>query len=236
MAATKLRADLHVRPHALYRFFGAGGTLLYIGITADLPTRLHGHRDDKPWWLGVTNVTLEHYPSRDSVLEAERRAIVAEKPLYNTQHNEAGRIKPSVPETVSSFEDGQLSILSMILDDGDWEDRQRWEQINDAADDEHQLTLNRAERKVEEWDADVLKLDRALRDLIALLPAEENWPASLERARSDCEEKLGVYTQADLLAVAVGYFLYDRMPVEARIAADLAAAERRLQANDGWDF
>lgn len=75
------------RPHALYRFYGAGGTLLYIGITADLPTRLTNHRDDKAWWLGVTNVTVEHYPDRTSVLEAERRAIVAERPLYNQQHN-----------------------------------------------------------------------------------------------------------------------------------------------------
>jgi hypothetical protein len=28
------------RPHALHRFFGAGGTLLYIGMTADLPTEI----------------------------------------------------------------------------------------------------------------------------------------------------------------------------------------------------
>lgn len=78
-------------PHALYRFFGAGGTLLYIGITNSIPTRIRRHNADKPWWTGVANVTVEHYPNRAAVLEAERRAIKAEKPLYNEQHNQAGR-------------------------------------------------------------------------------------------------------------------------------------------------
>jgi GIY-YIG catalytic domain. len=74
-------------PHALYRFYGAGGTLLYIGITNEIPRRLKDHSRNKPWWLGVTNIKVEHYPNRQSVLEAERRAIIAERPLYNDQHN-----------------------------------------------------------------------------------------------------------------------------------------------------
>lgn len=74
-------------PHALYRFYGAGGTLLYIGITNEIPRRLKDHSRDKPWWLGVTSIKVEHYPNRQSVLEAERRAIIAERPLYNDQHN-----------------------------------------------------------------------------------------------------------------------------------------------------
>lgn len=74
-------------PHALYRFYGAGGTLLYIGITNSIPVRLKRHSEDKPWWLGVTRIMVEHYPDRLAVLEAERRAIIAEKPLYNEVHN-----------------------------------------------------------------------------------------------------------------------------------------------------
>lgn len=77
--------------HALYRFYGAGGTLLYIGITNHLPRRLGQHHDEKAWWHGVSEVKVEHYPSREAVLEAERRAIIAEKPLYNDKHNQAGR-------------------------------------------------------------------------------------------------------------------------------------------------
>lgn len=77
-------------PHALYRFYGAGGTLLYIGITNSLPRRLTQHNDKKPWWLGVSTVKVEHYPSREAVLEAEKRAIIAERPLYNEKHNKDG--------------------------------------------------------------------------------------------------------------------------------------------------
>lgn len=113
------RPDLNSRPHALYRFYGAGGTLLYIGITADLPTRLHDHRDDKPWWLGVTNVTVEHYSSRDAVLEAERRAIIAERPLYNSQHNGAAKTRPHERERSSAVSDLAHHILGGILDSED---------------------------------------------------------------------------------------------------------------------
>lgn len=129
--------DLASRPHALYRFFGAGGTLLYIGITADLPTRLTNHRDEKAWWLGVTNVTVEHYPDRASVLEAERRAIATERPLYNSQHNQAtrpgarparGRTRRSTGwdtrvvhvlnsyETIESRSDGKAAIITLNRD------------------------------------------------------------------------------------------------------------------------
>lgn len=98
-------------PHALYRFFGAGGTLLYIGITNSIPVRLKNHSRDKPWWLGVTSITVEHYPNRAAVLEAERRAIRAEKPLYNDQHNKAGRWSsdPEVP-AVNSDSDTLIPI------------------------------------------------------------------------------------------------------------------------------
>ncbi len=80
-------------PHALYRFYGAGGTLLYIGITNSIPVRLKAHNKDKQWWLGVTNITIEHYPDRRAVLEAERRAIATEHPLYNGTHNPAALTK-----------------------------------------------------------------------------------------------------------------------------------------------
>lgn len=100
------------RDHVLYRFFGARGTLLYIGITMNLPTRTGDHRDGKPWWLSVASMTVEHFPDRASALEAERRAIRSERPLYNVQHNESSpqpsgtaarggraRVAPSSPLT-----------------------------------------------------------------------------------------------------------------------------------------
>jgi predicted GIY-YIG superfamily endonuclease len=73
-------------PHALYRFFDHTGTLLYIGITWDIAVRFPQHTTRKPWWSTVANITIETHPNRPAVLEAERHAIQAEKPLYNVTH------------------------------------------------------------------------------------------------------------------------------------------------------
>lgn len=88
--------NLWHRPHALYRFYDTDGVLLYIGITADLGSRLTQHSDDKPWWCDVTQVHVEHHPSREAVLAAEQQAISAEQPLHNITHNRR-RTKGSRP-------------------------------------------------------------------------------------------------------------------------------------------
>lgn len=75
------------RLHALYRFFDASGDLLYIGITLNPGGRWKQHREDKPWWEEVGDITLETYPDRPSVLDAERKAIITEHPRYNKTHN-----------------------------------------------------------------------------------------------------------------------------------------------------
>ncbi len=72
--------------HALYRFFAADGTLLYIGLTMNPGTRWKAHSKDKPWWTEVANVTVEVYPDRRSVEAAEVSAIKSEKPKYNIAH------------------------------------------------------------------------------------------------------------------------------------------------------
>lgn len=72
--------------HALYRFFDAGGDLLYVGITNDPGRRWGRHANDKPWWHEVDRIELERYPSREDVLAAERKAIREEGPRYNLMH------------------------------------------------------------------------------------------------------------------------------------------------------
>jgi predicted GIY-YIG superfamily endonuclease len=71
--------------HALYRFYDATGTLLYVGITADPGARWRSHARGKPWWHEVRGVSLETYPDRASVLAAETRAIAVENPRHNKQ-------------------------------------------------------------------------------------------------------------------------------------------------------
>lgn len=73
--------------NVLYRFYGDGDALLYIGITMNAPARFGQHRDDKPWWGDITRIDMEHFNSREEVLEAERAAIVAERPAHNVVHN-----------------------------------------------------------------------------------------------------------------------------------------------------
>lgn len=79
-----IQADQH---HALYRFYDASGELLYVGITADLGARWKAHSKDKPWWAEVATCRVQHFGSRQEVLQAERDAIVRERPLHNVVHN-----------------------------------------------------------------------------------------------------------------------------------------------------
>lgn len=74
-------------PQTLYRFFDKGDELLYIGLTADVGRRVAQHRDGRPWWVEVVRITLEQFPDRRSVIEAERNAIKTERPKYNVTHN-----------------------------------------------------------------------------------------------------------------------------------------------------
>ena len=74
---------------ALYRHFDAEGRLLYVGITNNYARRSGEHAEDKPWWRDVARSEVERYPTRKAALEAEKRAIIAEHPLDNDQHNGA---------------------------------------------------------------------------------------------------------------------------------------------------
>lgn len=71
----------------LYRLRDHAGNLLYVGIAGNPGRRFEQHAGDKPWWGDVTTVTLEHYTDRATALEAERRTILAERPIHNVIHN-----------------------------------------------------------------------------------------------------------------------------------------------------
>lgn len=75
----------------LYRFFGADGRLLYVGITGSLSERLMSHNSDKPWFAEIVNATFQHYKTRAEAMRAEQRAILREGPLYNIDGNTRNR-------------------------------------------------------------------------------------------------------------------------------------------------
>jgi predicted GIY-YIG superfamily endonuclease len=108
--------DLETQPHALYRFFAADGTLLYIGLTANPGTRWKSHAAEKPWWLNVVKVTVEHFPTRSAVIEAERNAIQGERPLHNVTHNRDGGAHPGAIDHQGLICNGD--VIAVRLTDG----------------------------------------------------------------------------------------------------------------------
>lgn len=69
---------------AVYRAYSEDGSLLYIGVSENLWTRMQNHRCTKPWWSDVARITARFYPdARLAAFSAERIAIKAERPLYN---------------------------------------------------------------------------------------------------------------------------------------------------------
>ena len=82
---------------ALYRLYDADGSLLYVGMTSNLRSRMVGHAADKPWWAAVARQTTEWYDTRAEAAAAEAEAIKSENPIHNIQgtskhreHIEAG--------------------------------------------------------------------------------------------------------------------------------------------------
>jgi hypothetical protein len=68
----------------LYRCYAEDGCLLYVGISYDAMHRLHGgHRLSGSWFRELATVRVEHFPTREEAVAAEKAAIGREAPLYN---------------------------------------------------------------------------------------------------------------------------------------------------------
>ncbi|VVP18264.1 hypothetical protein PS893_03689 [Pseudomonas fluorescens] len=82
---------------ALYRHFDAEKRLLYVGISLSASRRLSQHMRDSKWARTITSIEIEHFETRSQAVEAEQRAIVDEKPLWNVLHNlaEAAQSSPA---------------------------------------------------------------------------------------------------------------------------------------------
>lgn len=76
------------RTHYLYRQISIAGTLLYIGITHAPFARLAQHERYSPWWRLVADIKWEKFGCRSAAAEAEKSAVVNEKPIFNTTYSE----------------------------------------------------------------------------------------------------------------------------------------------------
>lgn len=67
----------------LYRMRARRGELLYVGQSMRLPERVKQHRSDKVWWEEIDAIELQHFREQKALNEAERRAIILERPRHN---------------------------------------------------------------------------------------------------------------------------------------------------------
>jgi predicted GIY-YIG superfamily endonuclease len=101
---------------ALYRFYDAGGVLLYVGITNNVARRLRQHTKDKAWFAQVQYQSVAWYDSEWHARQAEKQAIRGETP----RHNIAGAVEP--PRAVTRIDRRKwaaiaaaVGVLSMAL-------------------------------------------------------------------------------------------------------------------------
>lgn len=72
---------------ALYRIWGDGDLLLYIGISNDFGRRWKEEAKQQPWWPEMRRLTADaFFESRAQAEAAEEAAIRTEGPKYNKRH------------------------------------------------------------------------------------------------------------------------------------------------------
>jgi len=71
----------------LYRFYDEDNRLLYIGISSSFYSRANQHSKNSNWFESASKVLLQHYKTREAVLEAEKLAIKQERPIHNKIHS-----------------------------------------------------------------------------------------------------------------------------------------------------
>lgn len=92
-----------MKQHVLYRHYDSKDVLLYVGISNSFFERLCGHRNHSHWFERIAYIKLSHFENQKAVLDAEKRAIKSEKPLFNAQHSEILKIKPNPVYTIKKI-------------------------------------------------------------------------------------------------------------------------------------
>lgn len=70
----------------LYRHFDAAGVLLYVGVSINALTRLAAHKQHAHWFWRIAKVEVTNWKTREASLQAEKKAIQTERPLFNITH------------------------------------------------------------------------------------------------------------------------------------------------------
>lgn len=70
----------------VYRHFDVLGVLLYVGMTRCPVKRRSEHRRKSQWWPRVDRIDMRRQRNRHAAQQAERVAVIREKPLFNKHH------------------------------------------------------------------------------------------------------------------------------------------------------
>ena len=115
--------------YILYRFYGDGDQLLYIGVTADPGKRMSAHSQNKPWWNLVRNITMQNFPNRMQLMRSEKEAIKAENPRFNIVHSRTKRRRKTTRATVKPMNHPKTDTSEEEY--WDWLVWQRWLFVSD---------------------------------------------------------------------------------------------------------
>ncbi|MDG9701713.1 GIY-YIG nuclease family protein [Streptomyces sp. DH37] len=85
---------------ALYRFYDASRSPLYIGISRNLPDRWNWHRCNTDWQARARYVAVSFYPTRYGAYVAEAAAIRRENPQFNVMRPKPRRGWRAVDESL----------------------------------------------------------------------------------------------------------------------------------------
>ena len=88
----------------LYRHFDCDGQLLYVGISKDPAKRTGEHSSTAHWFDKISQITVEKFETRKQVIEAEKKAIQNENPLFNI-------VRPKEQKELTKKELKHLSFL-----------------------------------------------------------------------------------------------------------------------------
>lgn len=70
----------------VYRVYDKTDRLIYIGSSGRLEDRMKCHRSQSWWYALVHRVEVEPHPTREAAFVAEKEAIRAELPAFNSAH------------------------------------------------------------------------------------------------------------------------------------------------------
>ena len=98
----------------LYRHFDERDNLLYVGVSLSTIQRLSQHKNHSHWFNNISKVTIEQFPTREEVLEAERIAIEKEEPLHNVALKKHHTSKLRVTE--DRREDSRVHLVNSVIE------------------------------------------------------------------------------------------------------------------------